>query len=269
MDTKPLTFLLAFNFLFFFAGASVVLADDFQDGLDAYLEQDFIHTIHIQQLDFKTTYKLVSSLAEQGNAISQFHMGIMYEIGEGVAQDFKEAVKWYYLAAKQGYGKAQFKLGLMYSKGKGVPPDRKEATKWLLKIAEQKNEKAQRLIRTHYHQWHKQIAEQGDSYAQRFLGASYYLGLEITQDYTEAAKWYKKAAEQKDRVAQNILGAMYEKGKGISRDFVEAYKWFSLSEDAGNEFMYKEKIGKQKMTSAQIVEAQKLAREWRENYQKN
>ena len=113
------------------------------------------------------------------------------------------------------------------------------------------------------------LAEQGDSYAQRFLGANYYLGLGVTQDYAEAAKWYKKAAEQEDRVAQNILGAMYEKGKGVSKDFVEAYKWFSLSEDTGNEFMYKEKIGKQKMTSAQIVEAQKLAQEWREKYQKN
>ena len=142
-----------------------------------------------------------------------------------------------------------------------------------MKSAEQKKHeairiKAQRLIRTNYHQRHKQIAEEGDSYAQRFLGASYYLGLGITQDYAEAAKWYKKAAEQEDRVAQNILGAMYEKGKGVSKDFVEAYKWFSLSEETGNGRMYKEKLGKRKMTSAQIEKAQKLVREWMEKYQK-
>jgi len=159
-------------------------------------------------------------------------------------------------------------LGMAYRKGEGVLQSHKEAFKWLLKSAELKNVKAQRSIRANYHQRHKQVAKQGDSYAQRFLGASYYLGLGVTRDYAEAAKWYKKAAEQEDRVAQNILGAMYEKGKGISKDFVEAYKWFSLSEETGNGSMYKEKIGKRKMTSAQIAEAQMLAREWTEQYQK-
>jgi hypothetical protein len=160
----------------------------------------------------------------------------------------------------------------MYSTGKGTPQSHKESIKWLLKVAEQNqvvtSMKAQRLIRANYHQLHKQIAEEGDSYAQRFLGASYYLGLGVTQDYAEAAKWYKKAAEKEDRIAQNILGAMYAKGKGVSKDFVEAYKWFSISGKTGNGRMYKEKIGKQKMTSAQIAKAQKLVRKWTEKYPK-
>jgi hypothetical protein len=257
MKLKHLTFLYAFILLVFFGGFSVVFADDFQSGLDAYLEKDY-----------ETAYKVIVPLAEQGNAASQFYMGLMYENGQRVPQDFKEAVKWYRLAAEQGDKLAQYRLGMMYDNGQVVPQDYKKAFKWLLKSAEQMNLKAQRLIRTNYHQRHKQIAEQGDSYAQRFLGASYYLGLGVTQDYAEAAKWYKKAAEQEDRVAQNILGSMYEKGKGVSKDFVEAYKWFSLSEETGNEHKYKEKIGKRKMTSAQIAEAQKLTREWIEQYQK-
>ena len=156
----------------------------------------------------------------------------------------------------------------MYENGQGVPRDYKEAFKWLLKSAEQKNLKAQRLIRASYHKLHQEVAEQGDSYAQRFLGARYYLGLGVTQDYAEAAKWYKKAAEQGDSVSQIILGAMYEKGKGISKDFVEAYKWFSISGETGNGRMYIEKLGKRKMTTAQIAEAQKLAQEWVEKHQK-
>ena len=146
----------------------------------------------------------------------------------------------------------------------GFPQDKKEAVKWLLKSAEQKNLEAQSLIRASYQKWHKQAAEQGDSYAQRFLGASFYLGLGVTQDYAEAAKWYKKAAEQGDSGAQNILGAMYERGKGIPKDFVEAYKWFSISGESDNEYgrMYREKIGKRKMTPDQITEAQRLAKEW-------
>ena len=183
-------------------------------------------------------------------------------------KDFKAALKKLKPLAEKGHAKAQYSLGLSYEKGQGVPQDYKEAVKWLLKSAEQKNTKAQRLIRASYHKLHQEVAEQGDSYAQRFLGASYYLGLGVTQDYAEAAKWYKKAAEQGDSVSQIILGAMYEKGKGISKDFVEAYKWFSISGETGNGRMYIEKLGKRKMTTAQTAEAQKLAQEWMEKHQK-
>jgi TPR repeat protein len=241
-----------------FSGSSRgVVGDDLQDGINAWYVRDF-----------DTAHKLFAPLAEEGNAKSQYYMGLMYDNEQGVPRDYKEAVKWYRLAAEQGFSDAQYLLGVMNGNGNGVPQDYKKAIKWLLKSAEQKNIKAQMLIRTNYHQWHKQIAEQGDSYAQRFLGASYYLGLGVTQDYAEAAKWYKKAAEQEDRVAQNILGAMYEKGKGVPQDFVEAYKWLSLSEETVNGRIYKEKIEKRKMTSVQIVEAQKLIREWTEDYQK-
>ena len=183
-------------------------------------------------------------------------------------KDFKAALKKLKPLAEKGHARAQNKLGVMYVNGQGVSQDYKEAFKWLLKSAEQKNLAAQRLIRASYHKLHKEVAEQGDSYAQRFLGDSYYLGLGVTQDYAEAAKWYKKTAEQGDSVSQIILGAMYEKGKGISKDFVEAYKWFSISGETGNGRMYIEKLGKRKMTTAQIAEGQKLAQEWMEKHQK-
>jgi len=300
MKNQPLIFSFAFTLLGFFSGFSVVFADGFQQRLNTYLEKD--------KIEQRRVHKLVTSLAEQGDAKShfkigmiykfgqgvqqdyeeavkwyrlgaeqgdinaQYNLGLMYENGQGVQQDYKEAVKWYRLGAEQGGVNAQYNLGLMYSTGKGTPQSHKESIKWLLKVAEQNqvvtSMKAQRLIRANYHQLHKQIAEEGDSYAQRFLGASYYLGLGVTQDYAEAAKWYKKAAEKEDRIAQNILGAMYAKGKGVSKDFVEAYKWFSISGKTGNGRMYKEKIGKQKMTSAQIAKAQKLVRKWREKYPK-
>ena len=212
--------------------------------------------------------KLLIVMAEKGDAYAQCRLGLSYHLGQGVPQDYKEASKWYRKSAEQGFAGAQVALGSLYHAGLGVPKDYKEAVKWLLKSAEQKNVGAQRLIRASYHKLHQEVAEQGDSYAQRFLGARYYLGLGVTQDYAEAAKWYKKAAEQGDSVSQIILGAMYEKGKGISKDFVEAYKWFSISGETGNGRMYIEKLVKRKMTTAQIAEAQKLAQEWVEKHQK-
>jgi TPR repeat protein len=292
METKPRTFLFTLPFLFLFSGS--VFGDDVQDGINAakkgdlktaykliapYTEYKSYNSITFNMgeiyksgngasRDYKEAIKWYRLAAEQGHAESQNRLGIAYRKGQGVLQSHKEATKWHRLAAEQGHAESQKRLGMAYRKGEGVLQSHKEATKWLLKSAEQKYVKAQILIRTSYHQWHKQIAEEGDLYAQRFLGASYYLGLGITQDYTKAAKWYKKAAEQEDRVSQNILGAMYEKGKGVSKDFVEAYKWFSLSQETGNRHMHKEKIGKRNMTSTQIAEAQKLAREWTEKYQK-
>ena len=45
---------------------------------------------------------------------------MLYDNGQGVAQDHEEAVNWYRKAANQGVALAQDNLGLMYAKGLGV-----------------------------------------------------------------------------------------------------------------------------------------------------
>ena len=67
--------------------------------------------------------------AEQGDAIGQYNLGIMYHRGEGVLQNYKTAVKWYTKAAEQGYAFAQFSPGLMNENGDGVPENDKTAAK--------------------------------------------------------------------------------------------------------------------------------------------
>ena len=42
----------------------------------------------------------------------------------------------------------------------------------------------------------KELAEGGDAEAQNNLGAMYYNGEGVPQDYKEAVKWQRKAAEQ-------------------------------------------------------------------------
>lgn len=64
---------------------------DFQKGFTA-----------AQSGDYATALREWTPLAEQGDAIAQFNLGVMYETGQGVPQDYKTAVKWYRLAAKQG-----------------------------------------------------------------------------------------------------------------------------------------------------------------------
>ena len=104
MKTKSLIFLLALTFLFLFSGSSLVFAYDCQDSMNSFAPGK----------DYKTAYKLLPPLAEQGVAEAQFHLGNMYYNGRGVPQDYKEAVKWWKLAAEQHDEQAQFILERMH-----------------------------------------------------------------------------------------------------------------------------------------------------------
>ena len=85
----------------------------------------------------------VRGLAEQGDAIAQYNLGLMSASGRGVPEDDVEAVRWYRLAADQGYATAQYNLGNRYANGEGVPEDDLLAYMWWNLAAAQGNETAQ------------------------------------------------------------------------------------------------------------------------------
>lgn len=92
--------------------------------------------------DYVEAAKWYRMVAEQGNAIAQHNLGVMYSKGEGVPENDAEGVKWYRRAAEQGYAYAQLALGTMYAKGEGVPEDYVQAYKWWNLSAAQGNENA-------------------------------------------------------------------------------------------------------------------------------
>jgi hypothetical protein len=77
-------------------------------------------------------------------------------------------------------------------------------------------------------------AEKGDAAAQFDLGAKYYVGNGVTQDWTEAARWYRKAADQGYAPAEADLAACYGLGNGVRQDDVEATKWARKAADQGD-----------------------------------
>ena len=100
------------------------------------------------------------------------------------------------------------------------------------------------------------------------LGLMYRDGQGVAQDYAEAARWCRKAADQGDASAQSNLGCMYETGCGVPRDYVRAHMWLNLaasraSGDHQQKFAQMRESVAKKMTSQQIAEAQRLAREWK------
>jgi len=77
-------------------------------------------------------------------------------------------------------------------------------------------------------------------------------------------RWYRKAADQGETYAQLSLGSRYSKGEGVPKDYVQAHMWYTLAaaqgdKDAGE---FRDLLA-EKMTPAQIAEAQRLAREWK------
>lgn len=72
------------------------------------------------------------NLADKGDAVSQFALGVHYATGDGVHQDYSQAVHWFALAADQGHVGAQETLGAYYWAARGVPQDLAKAYFWSL-----------------------------------------------------------------------------------------------------------------------------------------
>ena len=113
------------------------------------------------------------------------------------------------------------------------------------------------------------LAEQGHADAQTGLGAMYGMGLGVPQNHAEAVKWYQLAAEQGHVRAQHNLGVTYATGQGAPQDYVQAHMWFNLAAsrllpgEGYNAAIQERNLVAERMTPAQIAEAEKLAREWR------
>ena len=95
------------------------------------------------------------------------------------------------------------------------------------------------------------------------LGLFDTIGQGVTQDFEVAVEWYRKAADQGIANAQINLGFMYEKGQGVTQDYVQAHMWYNLATAGGLNIRELRDFLAEKMTPAQIAEAQKLAREWK------
>ena len=90
------------------------------------------------------------------------------------------------------------------------------------------------------------------------------------KNYAVALSKFKLAAAQGVALAQFNLGIMYSNGEGVVQDYVRAHMWWNLAAAQGNANAVKNRdIVAKKMSTQQIVEAQKLARECQARNYKN
>jgi TPR repeat protein len=145
--------------------------------------------------------------------------------------------------AQRGDRGAQFWLGAAYEQGWLGKSNFQEALKWFRKAAAQE-----------------------DPDAQNSLGQMYADGEGVRQNYALAAQWYRKAAEHVPDLGgagqgRNNLGLLYLNGLGVPKDHVQAYMWFKLANSETNL-----SDAKSQMNSEQILEAERLAAEWKSRH---
>jgi TPR repeat protein len=127
----------------------------------------------------KPALEMAPPKADYKDAEVQFHLGLKFASGEGVALDYAQAVEWYRKAAEQNHFLAQFNLGIMYAHGQGVTRDAVQSRMWLGKAA-----------------------QQGDAGAQFHLGNNCHrasfrqVPADASESRIEAYKWYRLAAAQ-------------------------------------------------------------------------
>jgi predicted aspartyl protease len=172
------------------AFSAPLAAGPLEDGLAAY-----------QRGDYALALRHWRPLADQGNAVAQNSLGVMYAKGQGVPPNDAVAVSWYRKAADQGNATAQYNLGAMYEKGRGVQ-------QYLLMA----------II------WYQKAADQGYAASQYNLGVMYANGGQgILQDYVSAYMWfdlaaaagYKDAASARDTVATKMTQAQIAEAQGL------------------------------------------------------
>jgi len=83
-----------------------------------------------RQRNDQEAFGLFLRAAEQGHGQAQYHLGQMYGLGRGTAQDYGKALSWLQKAAQQGVGDAQHLLCLAYALGRGAVPNRTQAFAW-------------------------------------------------------------------------------------------------------------------------------------------
>jgi TPR repeat protein len=159
----------------------------------------------------------------------------------GPSTSFDELLK----QATQGDARAQNMVGEALADGNGVQRNDFDAVRWFQKAA------LQGLVDAQYN-----------------LSVMFANGQGTRQDDAETVKWSRLAAKQGHPAAQYQLGLLYAVGAGLEQDFVQAYKWFSLAagrlDGMDGEIAREDRdLVAEKMTSAQVAEAQRLVREWK------
>lgn len=153
---------------------------------------------------------------KNGNEVSMYNLGKIFDDGNKVDRDYLVAYDYYRMAAEHNYPDAQAELGWMYDKGHGVSRD---------------------YYKSVY--WYNLAAENNHVVAIANLGTLYMNGNGVECNKEKGFSLYMKAysVNESDEWLPTLLYLIansYEFGNGVARDCQEAIRWYERARDAGN-----------------------------------
>lgn len=160
----------------------------------------------LSQKDFAAAHAIYLALSNRNDAKACYNLGLMYQNGDGVAQNMDEAVKWYTKSADLGYREAQYMLASL------VFQRQIHSISYPQAVA-----------------YYEQAAKQGHVKSQLNLGMLYLRGDVIEQDLAAAVQWLSLAASNNNSEAQGYMAQLYQQGAGVDQDTVKAAMWLMLA----------------------------------------
>lgn len=212
-------------------------------------------------------------VAENGNADTRYHLGLMYAQGLGLEPNVTEAARWYAMAAGQGHAKAQLALayvleaegsskavecyqlaaeaglagaqcalGRLYKDGGFLPRDPLKSQHWYARAADQGWPEAllalSQLLDSDTaaltFDYCRRAAEGGDAQAMLALAKKLEQGKGCARDLYKAFHWYEKAALAGITEAACSVGVALYKGTGVAKDLEAAVIWLTKAAEDGD-----------------------------------
>lgn len=159
--------------------------------------------------EWVSVFNIMYPMALEGNVQAQGNLGMLYNLGRGVAQDKEKAYWWFSEAAESGSINAINNLAVMYYQGSYVKKDEKQAIKLFETTAKAKNVDAMMMLSEIYHKQH---------------------------DETKSFEWLKKAADLGNPLAKLRMAMSYENGIGTKTNkSLAALIYRELITTAGND----------------------------------
>lgn len=166
--------------------------------------------------DKLTVIQLYKESIKNGNEVSMYNLGKIFDDGNKVDRNYLVAYDYYRMAAEHNYPDAQAELGWMYEKGHGVPQD---------------------YYKSSY--WYNLAAKNNHLVAMVNLGNHYMNGNGVECNKEKGFSLYMRAyaLRKNDESIPTLLYLIansYEFGNGVARDCQEAIRWYERARDAGN-----------------------------------
>ncbi|MDR2901616.1 MAG: hypothetical protein LBU87_00705 [Lactobacillales bacterium] len=219
-------------------------------------------------------------LSDEGNPTATYYLGRIYKDGLGTDANLEKALAYFKKASDENNVEATVELAkILLTNDKDDV--KQQGIQYLKKAGFEGNAEALyelgniytegTLVKKEYSYafgYYLMSALKGDKKAQHKLSQFYFQGRGTTQDYENGLKWLSRSANQGYVIAQQDL-ADFRASDPRLKNTADAYAWYSIiaayntDEIGKNAAEMRDRLGGSLKKTAQLLDIQKRARDWR------